>query len=130
MPQVYITPSTGSWFACQSGKTGKIAPRFWSKVQQGEGCWLWTSNVLKNGYGQFWMGAGLVPEYAHRVAWQLTSGPIPDGLFVLHHCDTPTCVRPDHLFLGTHTDNMRDASRKGRLRGRASVESRRKVASF
>jgi hypothetical protein len=52
---------------------------------------------------------------AHRIAWELTNGPIPAGLFVCHHCDTPGCVRPDHLFLGTAQENMQDASRKDRM---------------
>ena len=52
---------------------------------------------------------------AHRLAWELTFGPIPDGLHVLHACDNPPCIRPDHLMLGTQRANMRDAGRKGRL---------------
>lgn len=52
---------------------------------------------------------------AHRVAWELSFGPVPAGLFVCHHCDNPRCVRPDHLFVGTHDANMRDRDRKGRL---------------
>lgn len=95
--------------------------RFWSKVNKTETCWLWTAGVNNKGYGRFryfsdaerhGLGCDL---YAHRVAWLLTNGPIPDGMEVLHRCDTPRCVSPDHLFLGTQADNMRDASRKNRF---------------
>lgn len=88
--------------------------RFWRQVQKGPDCWLWTGTRTTAGYGQF----NLHDRHwqAHRVAWQLTNGPIPDGLWALHHCDVPHCVRPDHVFLGTHTDNMRDAADKHRTR--------------
>lgn len=96
--------------------------RFWSKVRRGgtAECWLWQASRYRNGYGQFCIQAtGSKPKqvhlYAHRVAWILTRGPIPGGLHVLHRCDTRDCVNSAHLFLGTHTDNMRDAGRKGRL---------------
>lgn len=92
-----------------SGKPQPIAPRFWSKVHITDGCWLWTG-ALRNGYGRF----GSRPfKYAHRVSWELANGPTGD-LKVLHRCDNPRCVRPDHLFLGTQLDNMRDRSAKGR----------------
>lgn len=86
--------------------------RFWDKVALGEQCWVWTANVNHRGYGRV-LYRGKVQQ-AHRVAWEMVHGPIPDGLFVLHHCDNPPCVNPDHLFVGTHSDNMVDAVRKGR----------------
>lgn len=69
-----------------------------------------------DGYGAFWFGRKRVGT--HRVAWLLCNGPIPSGLHVLHRCDTPACVNPDHLFLGTHQDNMRDRDAKGRCGAR------------
>jgi hypothetical protein len=93
--------------------------RFWSKVAKGEGsgCWLWTAGS-RQGYGQFGVAAGRVVD-AHRISWELANGPIPAGLFVCHTCDVRICVRPDHLFLGTHSDNMQDMHRKGRANTRA-----------
>lgn len=76
------------------------------------GCWLWTGCALKSGYGRIGVGGSV--KLAHRVSWEIHRGAIPDGLFVLHKCDTPACVNPDHLFVGTHLDNGRDKARKGR----------------
>lgn len=106
-------------------KPKPVAERFWSRVRKGEGdaCWLWTRpRGKKTGplYGKFMRyvdrGNGFVwrPVAAHRFSWELANGPIPDGLFVLHRCDNPPCVRPDHLFLGTGLDNSRDMVAKGR----------------
>ncbi len=88
--------------------------RFWSKVDKSGECWLWTASRKPNGYGQFTKKP--LVFYAHRVAYEATYGPIPDGLNVCHRCDNPPCVRPDHLFLGTPLDNTRDKIAKGRAR--------------
>lgn len=77
------------------------------------GCWLWIGSLLPKGYGCFSTSKGN-NERAHRFAWRNLKGPIPEGMFVCHKCDTPSCVNPDHLFLGTHQDNMRDRNRKNR----------------
>lgn len=93
-------------------KKETIADRFWRKVKKSDGCWLWTAGHFPNGYGLFWCeGSG---HGAHRIAWQLQVGPIPEGLCVLHHCDVKECVRGDHLFLGTNSDNSQDMAAKGR----------------
>jgi hypothetical protein len=76
------------------------------------GCWWWTGSIMSSGYGHFKMAGGMVGS--HRASWQLAFGPIPEGLFVLHHCDNQRCVNPEHLFLGTHADNVRDCVAKGR----------------
>jgi hypothetical protein len=103
-------------------KPKPVAERFWTKVNK-DGptmpnmqtqCWVWTASVHRNrgGYGEFKL-AGRRRE-AHRVAWELEYGPIPDGLLVLHKCDNPPCVRHEHLFLGSDADNVADMIVKGR----------------
>jgi hypothetical protein len=92
-----------------------LEERFWNKVQKTDGCWLWTGYKKDTGYGLIYSGdLSGKQERAHRISWILHNGPIPDNLHVLHKCDNPSCVRPDHLFLGTHQENMDDRERKKR----------------
>ena len=83
---------------------------FWSKVNKTDSCWLWTGRTDKWGYGM------LRHTRVHRYSYELAYGEFESHLFVLHHCDNPRCVRPDHLFLGTQLDNMRDMLSKNRQR--------------
>lgn len=76
-------------------------------------CWLWLSNIDKDGYGTFWLNGKTVK--AHRIAYILKYCVDPGELFVCHHCDNPPCCNPRHLFLGTPRDNQQDSVRKGRL---------------
>lgn len=89
-----------------------IESRFWSKVEKTSDCWLWVGSKYLSGYGRFFIKTKGVR--AHRFSWQLANGPIPEGLCVCHKCDNPPCVKPEHLFLATHSENMLDAGRKGR----------------
>lgn len=92
-----------------------VDDRFWSKVDKSGECWTWTASTNPKGYG--WFGYGGKLQLAHRVSWQLAYGPIIGELNVLHSCDNPPCVRPDHLFLGTNGDNNADRHAKGRSAG-------------
>ena len=92
-----------------------VADRLWEKVDKSGGpdaCWPYLDFRDSNGYGSFKLdGAG---KRAHRIAWAITSGPIPDGMFVCHSCDNPPCCNPTHLWLGTSAENTRDRHQKGR----------------
>lgn len=90
----------------------KVLARFLAKVDRAGECWLWTGGTKSHGYANFKLGVKSLR--AHRVAWTLFLGPIPPGLCVLHRCDVRACIRPDHLFLGTHAENMGDMVAKGR----------------
>lgn len=108
----------------------KDVERFWKRVRK-DGpipahrpelgpCWIWTGGKISAGYGTLCIDG--VPHYAHRLSWEIHFGPIPDGLWVLHHCDRPQCCSPLHLHTGTHTDNMRDCAAKGRYHFQAHPE--------
>ena len=86
--------------------------RFWEKVDKSNECWLWKASCDSYGYGHISVEKMMVKS--HRLSWELTHGPIPCGLYVLHKCDNPKCVNPEHLFLGTALDNARDRDKKGR----------------
>lgn len=101
-------------------KSIPLEERFWSKVNKTDnanGCWEWQAGRFGGGYGKIavkhngkWTGL-----YAHRVSYELTHGPIPDGMCVCHSCDNPKCVNPSHLWIGTQIENIKDRDIKGRL---------------
>ncbi len=93
-------------------EASSLESRFWSKVNKTESCWLWTAMTIA-GYGRIRMGGKLVG--AHQVSWRLHRGPVPNALVVCHNCpggDNPNCVNPNHLFLASQTENLRDGARK------------------
>jgi hypothetical protein len=111
----------------QEGKreASKFEIRFWTKVSRTDDCWLWTAMTVA-GYGRLGVNGKLVG--AHQISWRLHRGPIPSGLVICHNCpvsDKPHCVNPDHLFLATQPENMRDAMKKraARLHLQASQEN-------
>ena len=92
----------------------ELVDRFYEKfeVVTESGCWLWTACLLPNGYGAIQLNGKKVS--AHRVSWMIHNGKINNGKFVLHKCDVKRCVNPDHLFLGSQSDNVKDRDKKGR----------------
>lgn len=93
--------------------------RFWQKLDRQGSCWLWNGSRNADGYGRLKQQAKWVR--AHRFAYRLVHGPLPDGLLVCHRCDVRNCCNPDHLFLGTSRDNNRDMIEKGRARFQGAV---------
>lgn len=93
-------------------RSDTLEMRFWSKVNKTEGCWLWTASGTDDGYGQLKFKGKR--HYAHHLSVMLSGREIPAGMAVCHTCDNPPCVRPDHLFVGTLSDNQKDSVKKGR----------------
>jgi len=104
-----------------------LEARFWSKVNVStvDDCWEWQASKKDTGYGQIYVDGG--PARAHRISWELTQGEIPEGLLVLHRCDNKICVNPNHLFIGTHSDNLVDSYNKGRNYPRGEQKSGAKL---
>lgn len=95
-----------------AAKSGVSAESFWARVDRTGVCWLWLGAKSPKGYGKIkWNGRD---DRAHRVAWELSRSPVPEGMWVLHTCDTPACCNPLHLFLGDNLTNNRDKAAKGR----------------
>lgn len=99
---------------------GSLLERFFRRfaAPSDEACWEWAGTKFPFGHGYLLSGGAKTPKVAaHRLSYELFVGPIPRGLFVLHHCDNPSCVNPAHLYIGTNADNMRDVRVRGRQRG-------------
>jgi hypothetical protein len=101
---------------------------FWSKVHGTDGCWIWTSTIQEKGYGRFWFEGRRM--MAHRVAYILTYGRFDPSTQVLHHCDNPPCCHPDHLYLGTNDDNVRDKVAKNRQAKKITPEQATEIRSL
>lgn len=103
--------------------------RFWSKVEETDGCWLWRGARQSRGgvqrYGTVSVGGATV--LAHRLAWRFEHGPVPEGAHLLHSCNEPACVRVEHLRIGTHADNMLDKVRANRQRAKLTPDRARLI---
>lgn len=105
----------------RTARSGLDVAEFWINVTRAKefrrdgSCWLWGGSKDRKGYGH--ITRHQKQFVAHRYAWFIVNGPIPEGMSVLHRCDNPSCVRPSHLYLGDHMDNMRDMRVKGRKKG-------------
>jgi len=93
--------------------------RFWIKVdiKDTNSCWNWLANINNQGYGRFNIDGRLYSS--HRVAWEITNGPIPEDMMILHRCDNKLCCNPAHLYCGTQKDNMQDRSIRNRISSQA-----------
>ena len=111
-----LTSSKGYEYVRGHRPATPLAERLSRRTAITDGCWEWQGYVRPSGYGQVGIPGARSPIDAHRASWLVHCGPIPAGLFVCHHTDNRRCVRPDHLFLGTHQDNVDDAVSKGRIR--------------
>jgi hypothetical protein len=126
-------PSERAGMSVPQGVTARFESKF--IPEPNSGCWIWTAHVNDHGYGRMRVG-GKYDEHgqmilAHRLSWVLNRGGIPDHLHVLHRCDVPSCVNPEHLFLGTLDDNNADRHAKGRTsRGAKHGLKRRGEANY
>lgn len=101
------------WKSNDTDFVGQAQIKLWGNIEQDGDCWIWTGTTNGRGYGLIRPIPG-IRVYAHRLMLEMLHGPLPSGTVVCHHCDTPACVNPAHLFCGTQSHNMRDMHQKGR----------------
>jgi len=110
--QITITPE----YLASQGLSLTFPERFWAKVNKTDGCWIWTAYLCPDGYGYIHTKHGRPKIGAHIASWILHVGSVPKGMCVCHNCpqgDTPSCVNPDHLWIGTQRENVLDRDKKG-----------------
>lgn len=112
---IYCSRKCSNTVAWQGKPRTRLEDRFWQSVDKSGDCWIWTGSRHSCGYGQIATKAQK-PITTHRLSYIIHNGPIPSGMVIRHTCDNPPCVRPDHLVLGTHADNVADKVAKKRHR--------------
>jgi len=100
---------------CMNKRYKKIEDKLRNYIHKTDKCWIWTGDKYDSGYGRLTLKLGLQVR-AHRFMYEQRFGKIPEGMFALHKCDVRACVNPEHIFIGTKKDNMRDCVSKGRNR--------------
>ena len=97
--------------------TQKDIDRFWLHVDKSGECWIWIGSIMNNGYGEIGISHNKKHRNVstHRFSWIISHGAIPDKKYICHTCDNKSCVNPDHLYVGTHSDNIRDAVIRNRI---------------
>lgn len=120
----YVDPTCGNSLCCNPNHLQErdFENRFWNNVvETNKGCWEWQGSISSNGYGVITVDG--VARPTHVLSYELTNGEIPNGLFVLHKCNVRLCINPDHLYIGTHNDNMDDMSNSNVLKGERNANS-------
>lgn len=115
VPQSAVDRGRGKYCSRKCAGTGKAPNRpsdLWDRLDKSGDCWIWTGPKYESGHGT--MGYCGRYDGTHRLAWRFARGPIPEGMYVCHHCDNPACCNPDHLFLGTPIESVQNAVRRGR----------------
>lgn len=118
---------SNKWAADQRAIPAEV--RFWNFVDKSGDCWVWTGGTDKDGYGVFNARTKRYTK-AHRFVYRLAYGQIPKGKIICHHCDNPSCVNPEHIYLGTYKTNAQDMARRGRMKKQNGTDNHAAVLNW
>ena len=120
--RTYVLAPSREFIKGLGGPNATLEERLFGRCYETEnGCWEWNGHTTPNGYGK--MRYNSIEEYTHRLAWEVAEGPVPEGKYILHHCDNPRCCNPEHLYLGAQLDNIRDIFERNRWRTHYAVRT-------